>query len=62
MVRETGCDGVAIGRGCQAGRGCSPTSKTPRGHPERLNPNLGEVCRVIHRHAELLTEFMRAMR
>ena len=29
MVRETGCDGVAIGRGCQAGRGCSPTSKTP---------------------------------
>ena len=29
MVRETGCDGVAIGADARAGRGCSPTSKTP---------------------------------
>lgn len=58
MVRETGCDGVAIGRGCQGRPWLFANIKNAfEGNPERLNPNLGEVCRVIHRHAELLTEF-----
>ena len=59
MVRETGCDGVAIGRGCQGRPWLFANIKNAfEGNPERLNPNLGEVCRVIHRHAELLTEFL----
>ena len=63
MVRETGCDGVAIGRGCQGRPWLFANIKNAfEGNPERLNPNLGEVCRVIHRHAELLTEFYVAMR
>lgn len=28
-----------------------------RGSDERVDPTLGDVCRVIERHAELLTEF-----
>jgi nifR3 family TIM-barrel protein len=57
MVAETGCDGVVVGRGCLgrpwlfgeleaafAGR------ETPPG------PDLGEVARVLRRHAELLVE------
>ena len=52
------CDGVAIGRGCQGRPWLFANIKNAfEGNPERLNPNLGEVCRVIHRHAELLTEF-----
>lgn len=63
MVRETGCDGVAIGRGCQGRPWLFANIKNAfEGNPERLNPNLGEVCRVIHRHAECLPSFMRAMR
>ena len=27
------------------------------GSDERVDPTLGDVCRVIERHAELLTEF-----
>lgn len=58
MVRETGCDGVAIGRGCQGRPWLFANIRNAfEGNTERLNPNLGEVCRVIHRHAELLTEF-----
>lgn len=58
MVAETGCAGVAIGRGCKAVHGCSPTSRTRSpGSDERVDPTLGDVCRVIERHAELLTEF-----
>lgn len=58
MVRETGCDGVAIGRGCQGRPWLFANIKNAfEDNPERLNPNLGEVCRVIHHHAELLTQF-----
>ena len=58
MVAQTGCDGVAIGRGCQ-GR---PWLFADIGHAfagsaERINPTLGQVGHVIMRHAALLTEF-----
>ena len=58
MIRQTGCDGVAVGRGCQGRPWLFANIRNAfAGSPERVNPNLGEVCRVILRHAELLTEF-----
>ncbi|RSX57729.1 tRNA-dihydrouridine synthase [Bifidobacterium samirii] len=58
MVRETGCAGVAIGRGCQ-GRPWlfADIANAFAGSDERVDPTLGEVCAVIERHAMLLTEF-----
>ena len=58
MVRETGCAGVAIGRGCQ-GRPWlfADIANAFAGGDERVDPTLGEVCAVIERHAMLLTEF-----
>ncbi|NOY94640.1 MAG: tRNA dihydrouridine synthase DusB [Deltaproteobacteria bacterium] len=66
MLRETGCDAVAVGRGCLgrpwlfrdladafAGRSLSPA------------PNLGEVAAIMLEHARLLSEWLgegRAMR
>ncbi|KFJ00183.1 tRNA-dihydrouridine synthase [Bifidobacterium porcinum] len=58
MVRETGCAGVAIGRGCQGRPWLFADIKHAfEGSGERTNPNLGQVCAVILRHAGLLTEF-----
>lgn len=58
MVRETGCAGVAIGRGCQGRPWLFADIKHAfAGSDERTNPNLGQVCAVILRHAGLLTEF-----
>ena len=58
MVRETGCAGVAIGRGCQGRPWLFADIKHVfEGSDERTNPNLGQVCAVILRHAGLLTEF-----
>ena len=58
MVRETGCAGVAIGRGCQGRPWLFADIKHAfEGSDERMNPNLGQVCAVILRHAGLLTEF-----
>ncbi|MFR0569656.1 tRNA dihydrouridine synthase DusB [Bifidobacterium apri] len=58
MVRETGCAGVAIGRGCQGRPWLFADIKHAfAGSDERTNPNLGQVCDVIMRHAKLLTEF-----
>ncbi|PJM76146.1 tRNA dihydrouridine synthase DusB [Bifidobacterium simiarum] len=58
MIRQTGCDGVAIGRGCQGRPWLFANIRNAfEGRPERLNPNLGEVCDVIWRHAGLLTQF-----
>ncbi|MGO5363168.1 MULTISPECIES: tRNA dihydrouridine synthase DusB [unclassified Bifidobacterium] len=58
MVRETGCAGVAIGRGCQGRPWLFADIKHAfEGSDERTNPNLGQVCAVILRHAGLLTEF-----
>ena len=58
MVRQTGCDGVAIGRGCQGRPWLFADIKHAfAGSPERTNPTLGEVCAVIQRHARMLVEF-----
>jgi nifR3 family TIM-barrel protein len=62
MMRETGCDGVVIGRGCLgrpwlfadlAAAFADPALATP----PRL-PSLGEVAAVMRRHAELLAEWL----
>ena len=58
MIAETGCDGVAIGRGCQGRPWLFADLKHAfAGSDERADPTLGEVCAVIERHARLLTEF-----
>jgi tRNA-dihydrouridine synthase len=60
MVEETGCDGVVVGRGC-LGRPWLFTDLAAAfaGSQVRVEPTLGEVCRVLRRHAELLVEFHR---
>jgi nifR3 family TIM-barrel protein len=59
MVRETGCDGVIVGRGC-LGRPWlfAELAAAFDGQELRLGPNLGEVARVMRRHAELLGEWL----
>ncbi|MFI5844364.1 tRNA dihydrouridine synthase DusB [Catenuloplanes sp. NPDC051500] len=58
MVRETGCDGVVVGRGC-LGRPWlfADLAAAFAGRPERLMPTLGEVAQVMRRHAELLSDW-----
>ena len=58
MFKETGCAGVAIGRGCQ-GRPWlfADILNACNGSSERVNPTLAEVCNVILHHLELLVEF-----
>ncbi|MDT8910761.1 tRNA dihydrouridine synthase DusB [Amycolatopsis sp. PS_44_ISF1] len=55
MVAETGCDGVVVGRGC-LGRPWlfGELEAAFAGRPLPTPPNLGEVARVLRRHAELL--------
>ncbi|TKG73043.1 tRNA dihydrouridine synthase DusB [Prauserella endophytica] len=57
MVAETGCDGVVVGRGC-LGRPWlfGELEAAFAGRPLPEGPNLGEVARVLRRHAELLIE------
>ena len=59
MMRETGCDGVVIGRGC-LGRPWlfRDLAAAFAGDTERRRPRLGEVGLTILRHAELLTGIM----
>ncbi len=59
MVRETGCDGVVVGRGC-LGRPWlfADLAAAFAGRPERRMPALGEVTLVMRRHAELLVEWL----
>jgi len=55
MMAETGCDGVVVGRGC-LGRPWlfAELSAGLRGEELPPAPTLGEVTRIIIRHAELL--------
>jgi nifR3 family TIM-barrel protein len=57
MMAETGCDGVVVGRGC-LGRPWlfAELQAAFRSEPIPTGPNLGEVARVLRRHAELLIE------
>ncbi len=57
MVRQTGVDGVVIGRGCQ-GRPWlfGDLMNAFEGDAERFRPDLGQVAATVYRHAELLVE------
>lgn len=59
MMEQTGCDGVVIGRGC-LGRPWlfRDLAAAFAGESIRNRPTLGEVGRMIIRHAELLTSVM----
>ncbi|HWB37075.1 MAG TPA: tRNA dihydrouridine synthase DusB [Rugosimonospora sp.] len=63
MVRETGCDGVVVGRGC-LGRPWlfADLAAAFGGSSRRVFPSLGEVAAVMRRHAELLVEWWGAER
>jgi nifR3 family TIM-barrel protein len=58
MVRETGCDGVVVGRGC-LGRPWLFTDLAAAfaGTTARVEPTLGEVLATLRRHTEYLIEF-----
>jgi nifR3 family TIM-barrel protein len=57
MMRETGCDGVVVGRGC-LGRPWlfRDLADAFAGRPVASPPPLGEVVEVMKRHARLLAE------
>jgi nifR3 family TIM-barrel protein len=58
MTRETGCDGVVVGRGC-LGRPWLFTDLAAAfaGAPARVEPTLGEVTATMRRHTEYLVDF-----
>ncbi|MFC5285790.1 tRNA dihydrouridine synthase DusB [Actinokineospora guangxiensis] len=57
MVDQTGCDGVVVGRGC-LGRPWlfRELDAAFTGRPIPEGPDLGEVGRILTRHAELLAD------
>ncbi len=57
MMRETGCDGVVVGRGC-LGRPWlfRDLADAFAGRPVQAPPALGEVVAVMRRHVRLLVE------
>jgi nifR3 family TIM-barrel protein len=57
MMRETGCDGVVIGRGC-LGRPWffGELHAALTGRPLPAPPSIGEVCDVVLEHATALVE------
>lgn len=58
MSSQTGCDGVAVGRGCQGRPWLFADIRNAfAGSSSRIDPDLGQVARVIMRHAQLLTEY-----
>jgi nifR3 family TIM-barrel protein len=59
MMRETGCDGVVVGRGC-LGRPWLFRSldRAFAGVPDDPQPTLGEVAAVMRRHAGLMAEWL----
>ena len=58
MVRQTGCDGVVVGRGC-LGRPWLFTDLAAAfaGEAVRVEPTLGEVAATMRRHTVYLAEF-----
>ena len=58
MVRETGCDGVVVGRGC-LGRPWLFTDLAAAfaGTSARVEPTLAEVLATMRRHTEYLVDF-----
>jgi nifR3 family TIM-barrel protein len=58
MMRQTGCDGVVIGRGC-LGRPWlfRELAEVFDGREPADPPRLGEVLRILQEHAELLVDF-----
>ncbi len=59
MMRETGCDGVVVGRGC-LGRPWLFRSfdRAFAGLPDDEHPTLGEVGGVMRRHAGLMADWL----
>ncbi|MCU1657954.1 MAG: tRNA dihydrouridine synthase DusB [Pseudonocardiales bacterium] len=59
MIRETGCAGVVVGRGC-LGRPWlfADLAAAFDGRPERAMPGLVAVARTMRRHAELLADWV----
>jgi nifR3 family TIM-barrel protein len=58
MLRQTGCDGVVVGRGCLGrpwlfGELCAVLTGQPPSPP----PNLGTITDTMREHARLLAEF-----
>lgn len=57
MIAKTGCDGVVVGRGCLGLPWLfRDLSDVFAGREPQLPPNLGEVGRIMIRHAELLVD------
>ncbi|WP_262104077.1 tRNA dihydrouridine synthase DusB [Arthrobacter sp. Marseille-P9274] len=58
MVRQTGVDGIVVGRGCQ-GRPWlfGDLQAAFEGTDRRFRPGLKEVADSFHRHAELLVDY-----
>ena len=58
MMRETGCDGAVVGRGC-LGRPWLFRSfdRAFAGLPDEPHPTLGEVAAVMRRHAGLMVQW-----
>lgn len=57
MMRQTGCDGVVVGRGCLGKPWLfRDLSDAFAGRPVRSAPTLGEVVAVMRKHARLLVE------
>ena len=59
MMRETGCDGVVVGRGC-LGRPWLFRSfdRAFAGLPDEPHPTLGEVAAAMRRHAALMVAWL----
>jgi nifR3 family TIM-barrel protein len=62
MMRQTGCDGVVVGRGC-LGRPWlfRDLADVFAGREPRDPPALGEVCSIMREHAELLASWLGEM-
>jgi nifR3 family TIM-barrel protein len=59
MLAETGCDGIAIGRGC-LGRPWlfADIGATLSGSQYRVKPDLAEISNLILRHGQLLADYL----